>query len=178
MLTARVRYLGDRTDASARDAVHSALQPATRAILARPIDANGWYPFEAFVDMNVVMDRVLGIGDLELCYEIGRHSAQVSAPALYRAVLSQGDVPFVLRRAAGMWTDHYDSGTLDVVESDATSATLRILGFATPHRAHCRSVTGWITRVVELVGGKMESHAERVCQSHGGPWCEIAIKYR
>ena len=177
-MQARLRYLGERTDAAAREAVLAALAPETRAILERPIDVRAWYPFEAFVDVNVVMDRVLGLGDLELCYEIGRYAAELNTKAFYRAVMSVGSVRFVLGRAAGMWSDHYDSGTLDVLDGPEGQVNLRLIGFATPHRAHCRSVAGWGTRIIELVGAKVDSHVERVCESLGGPWCEMAITYR
>lgn len=176
-LQARLRYLGDRADAAARESIFAALQPATRAIFEKPIDVTAWYPFEAFVDVNVVMDRLLGIGDLQLCYDVGRYAAQLNLPAFYRAILSLGSVPFVLRRAAGMWSDHYDSGTLDVTETEGRVLTMRILGFETPHRAHCRAVAGWAAQVVEMVGAKTGPPLERVCESMGGPWCEWAIRY-
>ena len=176
-MTARLRYLEDRADGATRAAVMAALQPRTREILSRPIDVKAWVPFEAFVDVNVALDRVLGIGDLELCFEIGRFSADLQA-ARYRAELSLESMPFMHRRAAGMWSDHYDSGTLDVVTADEKATTMRIIGFETPHRAHCRSVAGWIGRITELAGTRIESQVERVCASLGGPWCEIGITYR
>ena len=50
---------------------------------AREMFENGpletqWYPYDVYVDLSIVIDRVLGNGDLQLVYEMGSFSCRTT----------------------------------------------------------------------------------------------------
>ena len=50
---------------------------------------------------------------------MGRFAADVNLPTLYRIFDRLGSPQFILRKAAQLWSVHYDSGKLATIEEDA-----------------------------------------------------------
>ena len=174
----RARLLwAERHSADGPARLLAALAPETRAVIAGNVLANQWYPFAAFVDLNVSLDKVFGSGDLALCRELGRWSCDVNLTLLYKMLFKIGSVSFIIRRAALAWSTHYDEGRMQVVDEDAQYVQLRWSGIAEPHRAHCLSVCGWIVRACELSGGKVGETHER-CRLLDAPECELEVRWR
>jgi hypothetical protein len=106
--------------------------------------------------------------------EMGRYSAEVNLPTLYRIFYKLGSPAFILKRAARLWELHYSSGELEVVEVPG-GARCRIVGFETPHQAHCLSVLAWAERSVELSGGRVSAARELTCRAAGDAECTMEV---
>ena len=158
--------------------VREALKPETRSILEGVVIKSRWFPFEAFVDLNEAIDRVFGTGDLAIVRQLGRFGADANLTTVYRLFYMVGTVKWILDRAARLWDLHYDSGKLLVVRHPGNEVELRIVKFATPHRAHCLSVCGWAERSVELSGGKDVKLVETACRAKGDDECCIHGSWR
>ena len=122
-----------------------------------------WYPFDQFVELNVVtrpaVRRRATSGSIR---ELGRFGADANLKTIYRLFYKVGSVHWILGRAVRLWSAHYDSGFLEVATRGPRAAILRMRGFATPHRAHCLSVLGWAERSIELSGGKRPDGRDEV----------------
>jgi len=153
------------------------LSAPSRALVERGVLVSAWYPFELFVELNQVLDRQHGKGDLALCRELGRFGCEVNLKTLYRLFFKLGSVHFILGRSAAAWRVNYDHGQMTVVSQSEGRALLRVTGVPAPHRAHCLSVLGWISRACELSGGVLVEEIER-CVLLGDPACEFEIAWR
>ena len=152
------------------------LQPATRAIVDGNVLKSSWYPFEAFVDLTVSIDKLFGKGDLALAKELGRYGAEANLKTIYRLFYKLGSVKWIIERAAAVWRTYYDSGYLAVRNSQGV-VELMITDFATPHRAHCLSVLGWAERSAEMSGAKVSKSVETTCRLRGDAVCTIRLEY-
>ena len=153
------------------------LSPELRANVENRIDKAKWYPFEQFVELNVVIDRLFGKGDLSLVRELGRRGADMNLTTIYRLFYKLGSVHWILGRGVRLWSAHYDSGFCEIATKGPKAAVMRVHSFATPHRAHCLSVMGWIERSVELSGGKRPIVEESKCRTRGDELCQIEISW-
>jgi hypothetical protein len=153
--------------------VLEACSPELRGALQAGVAKPKWYPFEQFVELNTVIDRVFGNGDLGLVRELGRAGADANLTTIYRLFFKLGSVHWILGRAVRLWSAHYDSGFCEVATRGPKAAVLRIRGFATPHRAHCLSVAGWVERSIELSGGKRPIVEETLCRTRGDDFCQL-----
>ena len=136
-----------------------------------------WYPFEQFVELNVVIDRLFGRGDLALVKQLGRYGADANLTTIYRLFFKVGSVHWILGRSVRLWSAHYDSGYCEVATRGPRAAVLRIRNFATPHAAHCLSVQGWAERSVELSGGKRPIVEESRCRTRGDDLCQLDMSW-
>lgn len=149
--------------------------PDLRHSLEMGINKATWYPFDQFVELNLVIDRLFGKGDLGLIRELGRYGADANLKTIYRLFYKVGTVHWILGRAVRLWSAHYDSGFCEVATRGPRAAVLRIRGFATPHPAHCLSVLGWAERSIELSGGKHPVIEESLCRTRGDEVCQLDV---
>lgn len=181
-ITARIRWVRDLHGEDGFRRLKQALGPDERKVLEGKILPHEWVPFELFVAVSVELDRIYGKGDLDLCREMGRYAAQVNLPTLYRIFYALGSPGFIVTRAARVWDVHYSSGRLDTQTTKSPdgseTARLRLVGFETPHRAHCNAVLGWCEQSILLSGGKLVSAGETKCRTRGDELCEIVATWR
>jgi hypothetical protein len=177
-ITARLRFVRERHGEDGVRRLLGEVRPSSLAALAARVLPQEWVSYDVFVDLGITADRLFGRGDLALCYEMGRYAAEVNLPTLYRLFYRIGNPQFILRRAAQLWSVHYDSGRLAAMEEGTGTARLEIVGFERPHRVHCLSVLGWATRSIELSGGIVISADEQSCRARGDETCELVATWR
>jgi hypothetical protein len=152
--------------------------PDLAASLVNGVAMSRWYPFALFIELNELIDRLFGKGDLRLVHELGRYGADANLKTVYRLFYKVGTVRWILGRAARLWGAHYDSGRMQIVDERPGMGTLEIVDFDTPHRIHCMSVSGWAERSIEISGGK-EAHVEELsCRASGDPQCLLRCTWK
>ncbi|MFW5875224.1 MAG: hypothetical protein ACOCXM_00675 [Myxococcota bacterium] len=176
-VTSRIRYVRERFGESALGRLEQALPDKDRAYIEGRVLSSQWVPYELFIDLIVQTDALFGRGDLGLCRDMARFSAEVNLKTVYRIFFRFGTPAFILKRAARLWDMHYDSGRLDVHDDAPGHTRLLIEGFAQPHRAHCLSVLGWAERSAELSGARVRRAEETRCRTRGDPVCELVLDW-
>lgn len=149
------------------------VSPPLRDSVVPGVNKAAWYPFDQFIELNIVLDRVFGSGDLGLVKLLGRYGADANLKTIYRLFYRVGTVGWILGRGGRLWSAHYDSGYCEVSTRGAKSAVLRVRGFSTPHLVHCLSVQGWCERSIELSGGDSPVLAETKCRTRGDDLCQF-----
>src|SRR5262245_56850361 len=172
-LASRVLWVELGHGAAGVDRLLAQCSPDLRTVIEGRVDKARWYPFEQFVELNLTIDRLFGRGDLSLVKTLGRFGADANLTTIYRLFFKVGSVHWILGRGVRLWSAHYDTGTCDIATRGQKQAVIRIRDFATPHRAHCLSVIGWIERSVELSGGKRAIVEEAACRTRGDELCQL-----
>jgi hypothetical protein len=116
--------------------------PELRNSLEMGINKAKWYPFDQFIELNLLLDRLFGKGDMGLIKDLGRYSADANLRTIYRLFYKVGTVHWILGRGVRLWSAHYDSGYAEVATRGPKTAIMRIRGFSTPHPVHCLTVLG------------------------------------
>ncbi len=177
-VTARVRWVRETHGEEALRKVLDALTEEDRQILAGRVLPSAWVPYELFIRLNVAADRAFGRGDHRVCYEMGKFSAEVNLPTLYKLFFRLGSPLFIFRKAAQVWDVHYTSGRLVSLQDGPAAVRIRVEDFAQPHRAHCMSVLGWAVKSIELSGSTTTYAEEETCRVRGGDACEFTLRWK
>jgi hypothetical protein len=172
-LASRVLWVQLEHGESGYQRLLQAVSPELKDALEPGINKAAWYPFDQYVELSIVLDRLYGTGDLSLVKALGRYSADANLKTIYRLFYKVGTVPWIFGRAVRLWNAHYDSGYCEVVTRGPKAAILRVRGFATPHRVHCLSVQGWCERSIELSGGENPNVTETLCRTRGDDLCQL-----
>lgn len=157
--------------------LREAASPQLIALLDAGVEKARWYPLHQFYELNLLIDRLFGTGDLSLIRELGRYGADATLTTIYRLFYKVGTTHWILGRAVRLWSAHYDSGYLEVRTRGARSASLRIHSFALPDRTHCLSVMGWCERSIELSGGRRVLVDETLCRTRGDNICQLDVTW-
>ncbi|MBX3154369.1 MAG: hypothetical protein KF773_00085 [Deltaproteobacteria bacterium] len=176
-LSSRVLWVQLGHGSAGIDRLVAQCSPELRAAIEGGIEKARWYPFEQFVELNVVIDRLFGAGDLGLVRELGRYGADANLTTIYRLFYKVGTTHWILGRAVRLWSAHYDSGYLEVLTRGPRVAVLRVRGFATPDVVHCLAVAGWCQRSIELSGGENVQVVEPKCRTRGDDLCQIEASW-
>jgi hypothetical protein len=155
-----------------------ALSPSTRAIVDGGILKSSWYPFEAWVEINVRIDALFGAGDLALVRELGHFAAVDGLSTVYKLFYKLGSVKWILDQASRLWSVYYDSGRLEITRLPGNEVEFRIVDFATPHATMCLAFLGWCTASVELSGAHVVEMAELRCRARGDAECSFRGRWR
>jgi hypothetical protein len=154
------------------------LSPAGRNVLRSEIDPGAWYNYPLFLDLAVALDRRFGDGDYKLNVEIGRFGAHHNTPKLYSLFIRLGSVDWVLNRAAKLWREHFNAGSLVIhTEKGAPRAEAEIIDWPEPHLAHSYSVVGFAHGVIELSGAKNVVTELVSCRSVGGETTRLRARW-
>jgi hypothetical protein len=176
-IASRIRYVREHFGEEGYRKLVEQLSPEDRARVGARILQHEWVPFDLFINTNVAIDRIFGKGDLHLCYEMGRYSAETNLPTLYRLFYRLGTPMFIFRKAAQIWNVHYDSGQIRPVDEGGGRIRIFMESVARPHRAHCLSVLGWAAKSIELSGGTVTEAKEHACRTDGAVACELALQF-
>lgn len=176
-LSSRVLWVQLGHGNAGMERLRAEVSPDLLHTLAEGVNKAKWYPFEQFIELNEVIDRVFGKGDLGLIHALGRYGADANLTTIYRLFFKVGTTHWILGRAVRLWSAHYDSGYLEVLTRGPKTAVLRIRGFATPHRVHCMAVQGWAERSIELSGGLNVTTEEPLCRTRGDEYCQLEAKW-
>jgi hypothetical protein len=177
-ITSRIRYVRDHHGEEGYRLLMDALPREGRDLIRQRILPHAWVPYELFIQVNIEADRLFGRGDLGLCYEMGRFSAELNLPTLYRLFYRLGTPMFIFRKASQLWNVHYDSGRMTAYEDGPGVVRLCMEEFETPHRAHCLSVLGWAAKSIELSGATVIEAEEKRCRVHADPACELLLRWQ
>jgi hypothetical protein len=176
-ILARLRWVGEHHGREARRALLVSIPPTQATALLAAVNPTLWVPFDAFIALCEAIDRTFGSGDLALCRVLGRYAAEVNLPTLYRIFYKLGSVRYIISKASAVWSAHYDSGRAST--RDIPGGVVFIVeGFATPHRAHCLSVLGWMEQSAIISGATVTSASEIRCRLRGDTACEHQLEYK
>jgi predicted hydrocarbon binding protein len=121
------------------------------------------------------IDRLYGRGDLAMCREIGRFSADWQLNSFHKLVLRWKSPRWMVEKAGTMWRHYHDTGRWEIVEQpDRNVVTGRLYEFHFVDAAFCMREQGWFERAVELTGGRQPVVRELRCRARGDDACEYS----
>ena len=102
-LYASVRLFTERR--FGRDAVDKLLAQLTKEDqdLLSSIVPVGWYPLEPIMRFHRVLDKTFGKGDLSLCHEVGRFSAEWQLTSFHKMLLRFKTPDWFFQKGFTVW---------------------------------------------------------------------------
>lgn len=170
--TSTALFADKRFGKGASDRVLEALPAPDREIL-RGITPVGWYPTEPVMAYHRTLDEVFGKGDLGLCVEVGRFSAEWTLNAVLKMFLRLRSPHWLMERSGSLWNRFHDSGRWEMLEDVEAPLCARLRDFKLRDPAFCARFTGWLLRAIELTGGKNATVEHTDCTSRGGRYCHF-----
>jgi hypothetical protein len=177
-LQSALAYVESHHGPSGRERLLAALDEPTRQTVSGRLLASSWYPFRTQVALYEAIDRTWGNGDLSLCWQIGRFTAEHEATTIHKLFLKLARLDTWLRVAGTMWGRYYSAGVLEVGEFAPASGELRVKDFNPLSKAFCHDLGGWLWRTAEMSGLAGVSVRHEACLLDGAPACLFRASWR
>jgi hypothetical protein len=133
----------------------NALPPDVREAFERTIMPSSWYDFQKFAVLPTmaICDLFYG-GGLQGAYELGKYSAEYALVGIYKVFVQLGSPDFIIKKSASILPKYYDPSTITVPVLEKGRAIIRITSFPEWHAAVEQRIAGWISRALEISGGR------------------------
>ncbi len=177
IFTSARMFARDRFGEAAEARCLAALAPEDRRLLDS-IGPEGWHPTAPVLLFHRQLDMLYGFGDLAMCRELGRYSAQWALNSFLRLFLRFRTPQWLFDRAGTLWSRYHDSGSWLLSPSAPGRIHGQLRDFEVVDRAFCMRLSGWLLGAVELTGGREALVVETRCRALGDDCCEFAGTWR
>ena len=177
-LQSALAYAEHKQPVGGRERLLGALDEEAQRVLGGHLLASSWYPFRLQVAAYEAIDRLWGNGDLALCWDVGRFTAEHEASTIHKLFLKLARIDTWLRVAGTMWGRYYSAGTLELGEFTDDHGELLVRGFNPLSKAFCHDLGGWFWRTAEMSGLKSVGVAHVSCLLDGSDACRYRATWR
>jgi hypothetical protein len=176
-LLSALAYVDQKHGSTGRARLLGALDEEDRRILSGHVLSSNWYPFHVQVHAYEAIDRLWGTGDRELCWEIGRFTAEHEATTIHKLFLKLARLELWLRVAGTMWGHYYSAGRLELGNFEAGTGEVRVHDFHPISRAFCHDFGGWLWRTAEMSGMRQVKIRHTSCLLDGAEACTFVADF-
>lgn len=139
---------------------------------------SAWYPFDLYIELSEIIDRVVGRGDGSLYRSISAQTAEDDMSTVYKVFFKFLQPMYVFGKATQLWNAYYSSGSFQVNPLGPGKVEFEVADFEAPNWAHCESVIGWVERTVQLTGVKGVHSEHLECRARGASRCRMRITWQ
>ena len=157
--------------------VLASARPELREMMEAGFLETRWYPYEVMVELTETIDRVLGTGDLQIAYDMGRFSCDQNLTTVMRLLFKFGNIGWLLDRVAKAWGGQFDEGRMVVSRREVgEEVVVELHDHPMPNRSHCLAIKGWMMRATEL-SGEDSIECTELCRAAGDEMCRWTFRW-
>jgi hypothetical protein len=123
------------------------------------------------------LDQTYGSGDLALCVELGRFSAEWALNTVLKFFLRFRTPNWILERSSSLWSRYHDSGRWEILQHPNFPLSARVLDFEVHDPVFCARFRGWLGGAIALTGGKDAHVEEAACACKGHGYCQFQARW-
>lgn len=178
VLHANVAFIQEKFGREAYDKIVAGLSESDRNALGSVVLQSAWYEYSLVLRIMEAAEKLyVASGPRSLAWEMGRFSAEYGLKTVYKIFFKVADPQFIISRASKIFSNYFDSGTMEVISLEPRSAHIRIRGFNQPCQVFCDRAMGWMERTLELAGAKSVTATHPKCVVRGDAWCDFVGRW-
>ena len=144
-------------------------------LLAEPIQARGWYPFRALIEIDRAIIALRGDPETT-ARELGRFSAERNLADMVDR--STADLHKFFRLSVRDHDQLEDFGSVSYSHLGDQACQISVIECRCFSKLHCWSAAGWFGRAAELHGAERVEVTEAACVCEADvPACEFEIRW-
>jgi len=172
-------WLKERFGEEGLERVLERLDPAARAMLAKPVP-HAWYPVELTRELYAAIDAEFGARDPDALPDLGRFVARRSVKGFLQYLVRFLSVDQLIQRIGAAWRRYHNGGGITVHALDNDQGRRRglaeIKGYdAGP--AGCVIMQGFIETLISSAGARNVEVVKKGCIHKGDEVCSWLISY-
>jgi len=170
------KYIEEEYGQQSLGEIIRACSPPVRETYTSSIAIN-WHPVEELTELVEVAAQKLGRKTLSLAQDVGAAGARANMKGmLLRIAFYWGKPEFLMKRAAGLWRQFNDEGSMALVHMDDRVLRVEVSGVTNPSATFCAIINGWCHETAKALGVRdaIAQHVE--CRAKGGARCMFEVR--
>ena len=169
-------YLGETYGQEALGEIIRACSPAVRDTYTSSIAIN-WHPVEELTELVEVAEKTLRLAPGTLAQDIGAAGARANMKGtLLRIAFYWGKPEFLMKRAAGLWRQFNDEGSMMLLEMNRRIVRVEVSGITKPNATFCGIINGWCHETAIALGIRNASSSHIDCRARGDAHCIYEVR--
>jgi hypothetical protein len=170
------KYIEDTYGLQTLGEVVRACGPEVRETYTSSIAIN-WHPVVELIELVTVAAGVLGRKPTALAQDIGAAGARANMKGtLLRIAFYWGRPEFLMKRAAGLWRQFNDQGSMALLHMDDRSLQVEVSGIVEPNEVFCAIINGWCLETALALGIRDATSHHIECRARGDGRCVYEVK--
>lgn len=163
-----------------REKAEPHMDSIARKMCEQRVLPGSWYPMEQADPVMQAVTKLIGGSDRNAMEVIGSFLATSDLQGVYSNIVYPGDVAKTLRRAALLWRNYFDTGTLHYEQPDpGKQEAIYRLENCLEKIPYCNGIIGMAKVAIEVAGkGERGFVEERRCTLRGEGPCEFHVEWR
>jgi hypothetical protein len=150
--------------------------PEVRETYTSSIAIN-WHPVEELTEFVRVAAGVLGRKPTSFAQDVGAAGARANMKGtLLRIAFYWGKPEFLMKRAAGLWRQFNDEGSMALLQMDDRSLQVEVSGIVEPNEVFCAIINGWCLQTALALGIRDATSHHVECRARGDARCIYEVK--
>ncbi|MCC6559610.1 MAG: hypothetical protein IT372_42380 [Polyangiaceae bacterium] len=170
-------FVHERFGAPAWQALVASFPEADRVVLGSIVSI-GWYDLALYARLIRALEAQHGTGGLKLVHALGRYEAERDLTTIHAWFLRLFGPHTALDQMGKYWRRFHDTGEWAIERRSDREAVARLEGWGVVDAALCRDLIGYMSRLLELVGGRDVSLDHTRCRARGDARCEFHLRWR
>ncbi len=171
--------LKDRCGQAALTNATESLDPLDRAVLSTTFLPSSWYPYDTLQVLSRLTKKLGATGD-DFAIDIGKAMAQHSCAGVYKSLIVDDPLKQVDRIS---WVGDMLFRSVRRCETERMSESSGLVRYiyeegVKPNAGTCRSVMGFLIRMMELAGASGVSASHVKCVVRGADRCEFLLEWQ
>lgn len=139
--------------------------------------AINWHPVAELCEFCEAAEK--RIGRSKLVEEIGAAGARANMKGLLlRLAFYWAKPEYLMKRAAALYRQFNDEGTMELIEFSPKIVRLEVKGVRAPSATFCRILTGWCAETAKALGVRQVIANHVQCRAHGDARCIYEVRGR
>ena len=170
------KYIEEQYGQETLGEIMRACSPAVRDTYTSSIAIN-WHPVEELTELIEVAAVKLGRKPTAFAQDVGAAGARANMKGtLLRIAFYWGKPDFLMKRAAGLWRQFNDEGSMVLLHMDDRLVRMEVADITTPNEIFCGIINGWCHETAHALGiGNASSHHVE-CRARGDAHCIFEVR--
>jgi hypothetical protein len=139
--------------------------------------AINWHPVEELCEFVDVAETKLSVPHGKLAMQIGAAGARANMKGmLLRLAFYVGKPEYLMKRAAGMWRQFNDEGTMMLLAWEPRYAQVEVRGVVEPRATFCAIISGWCYEMSVALGVGHPTARHGECRARGAERCLFEVR--
>jgi hypothetical protein len=153
-----------------------ACSPAMRETYTSSIAIN-WHPVEELIEFVDMAETKLQVPKLKIATQIGAAGARANMKGmLLRLAFYVGKPEYLMKRAAALWRQFNDEGSMELTAWEPRFAQVEVKGVHHPNETFCAIITGWCHEMCVALGVRHPTARHPECRARGDARCLFEVR--